>query len=221
MKKTIFLIGFYLMSTMVNASPITITSYDIDNANLSGTGAWTHTYSGTITPTSTSIANYSGGTGTLNDGVISSSVLNTQLFNYPTDSLPAITLNFDAFYSINNLLISGGNFLGNAIPGNITSLDITINSITENFSTASTGLTLGNRSADDFIDLSGSSLFNLSTNSILLSGFISSGFNGIQNTFSITEINLDGKTASVPEPASLGLLVLGFIGLVFSRRKKL
>lgn len=209
------------MSTMVNASPITITSYDIDNANLSGTGAWTHTYSGTITPTSTGISNYSGGTGTLNDGVISSSVLNTQLFNYPTDSSPAITLNFDAFYSINNLLISGGNFLGNAIPGNITSLDITINSITENFSTASTGLTLGNRSADDFIDLSGSSLFNLSTNSILLSGFISSGFNGIQNTFSITEINLDGKTASVPEPASLGLLVLGFIGLVLSRRKKL
>src|SRR4051812_21231599 len=66
--------------------PVAIVRYDITNAIVSGSGGWAHVYTGTITPTSGPetnypVANYRGGGGTLNDGVIGTSVLDTQLFD--------------------------------------------------------------------------------------------------------------------------------------------
>jgi len=207
------------LSCAANAIPIVITGYDIDNTYVSETGGWRHSYTGIITPVSGGIANYSGGSGTLNDGIIGTSVLNTQLFNYPTDSSPVITLFLDDFYTINSLLIHGGDFLGNTIPGELTGLDVTINSTLESFVTVPQGPTDGTRYADDGISFGGSSLDGLVTNSIILSGFDStwSSF----NTFSITEIELDGELASsVPEPSAILLLGLGLAGLGLAVKKQ-
>lgn len=209
-------------TTNAHATPITITHYDIENAYISGTGGWGHSYSGTITTVGGGIANYSGGSGTLNNGIVETSVASTQLFNYPTNSAPVITLYFDGYYSLNSLLISGGNFLGNSIPGELNGLSVTIGAMTESFITIGQGLTNGFRYADDFIDFSGSSLGSLVTNQIVLSGFTSSwmGF----TSFSIAEISIDAELASVavpvPVPGSLALLGLGLAGLGFSRKKK-
>lgn len=206
-----------LMSCAANAVPIAITGYDIDHTYVSGTGGWYHDYSGAITPLSGDLADYSGGSGTLNDGVIGTSHLDTQLFNFPSDSSPTITLYLDNFYTISSLLIYGGNFIDvNSIPGELSGLDVTINSIKESFVTVAQGQTDGTRYADDGVSFGGSSLDGLVTNHVVLSGFVSPW--GGSNTFSIAEIELDGDLACVPEPSTLFLLGLGLAGVGLSRK---
>ncbi len=209
-----------LASCAANATPIAITGYDIENTYVSGIGGWSHTYSGTITTVSQDIADYTGGSGTLNDGVISTSVSDTQLFNYPKDSAPIITLYLDNYYSIDSILISGGDFLSNSIPGELVGLDVTIGTTTEGFVTVGQGSSNGSRFADDYIGLVGSTLEGLVTNQIILSGFDSTW--GSYNTFSIAEIGIEGVLASepVPEPAVISLFGLALVGLGFTRRKK-
>jgi len=223
MKKVFGLLGLGLISSLATAAPVTISSYDIESTYVSGTGGWKHDYTGTITPVSGDIANYSGGSGTLNDGVVGTHVLNTQLFNYPYDSSPVITLYFDDYYSLDSLLISGGDFIQNTIVGSLFALDVTIGSTTESFQTTEQGQTDGTRYADDFVSFAGSSLEGLVTNQLTLSGFDSSWTINSANAFSITEITLDGSaiSSSVSEPGTLALFSLGLAGLVFSRKKKL
>ena len=65
----------------VTPTPVPIIGYDILDAPAAGTGGWSHTYDGTYTLTRTdlfqggTVGNYSGGSGTLNDEIISSSIL--------------------------------------------------------------------------------------------------------------------------------------------------
>ena len=100
MKKfLVFLAAMLLVFGVVGtASASLITSYDIENAVLSGFGSWAHTYNGTMTNTGTTtvfdssgtVANYSGGSGTLNDDNIGTADNNTQLF--ATGLLPELML---------------------------------------------------------------------------------------------------------------------------------
>jgi len=83
-----------VLSTVVTAAPVSITSYDVEQTPRSGSGGWCHNYTGTITNTGRTvagslarcasggnqIANYSGGSGTLDDGVVSTSLFETHLF---------------------------------------------------------------------------------------------------------------------------------------------
>jgi len=74
-----------------SSEPIPVVSYDISETPVSGFGGWAHTYSGIIEDTGrrtgpncaaegTTIAKYSNGSGTLNDGVTdAANVDSTQL----------------------------------------------------------------------------------------------------------------------------------------------
>ncbi|PHS06950.1 MAG: hypothetical protein COA78_13835 [Blastopirellula sp.] len=209
-----------MFTGIVSAGPVIITSYDIEGANISGAGGWGHTYTGTITPIGGGFANYSGGSGTLNNGTVETTPQTTHIFNYPSDSSPVITLNFDDFYSLNSLLISGGDFSGNSLPGILFELDITIGSTTETFSTIGQGFSASSGFADDFVDLTGSSLNGLVTNQLTLSNFKSSYLD--TNGFSIAEITLDGTTEVTPEPTSLAIFGIGALcmGAGAARRRR-
>jgi hypothetical protein len=208
------------------ADQVTITGYDIQNANLPGSGGWSHYYLGTITMTDPDafweegLANYSGGTGTLANGIIESTEAQIQLFR--TGAEAVITLYLDAFYTINTIDIFGGDTSGNAIPGEIDGMNVTINSSTQQLLGVGFG---GNNAAgtprNDRFTLFGTSLEGLVTDRIVLSSIFE---DGCCDAYSIAEIGIEGslaQVAPVPEPATLGLISVGaaFIGLRHRRRQ--
>src|ERR1700757_2698494 len=106
---------------------VKIKTYDVKSAMRSGYGCWSHVYFGTITdvgrtsslwgtctPEGTNIADYSGGSGTLNDNIFSSTIADNQLFSIEQTAddgqpvLPEITLHLDGTFRISRVLVFGG-----------------------------------------------------------------------------------------------------------------
>lgn len=219
-----------------SAAPITYSGYDINDAIASGHGNWAHTYSGTIALggafTNFSFAGtkatYSGvGSGTLNDGVIGSSVSNSQLFitqqaSDGTPFNPVIILTLPTAYYVDRIDLFGGDIGGNSIPGAIAGLqvgllDTSFNLISNVFSTTP----FGTNNVNDEVSLASSNLDGVAAFAVFLSGFTVST---ADNWFSLTEIRLDGRLApstNVPLPATLPLLMagLGALGLTGARRR--
>ncbi len=174
-----------------------ISSYDIRDAARSGFGGWAHTYGGTIVDTGSfsangfafTRANYSNGSGTLNDGAEGTGPADTQLFANNGDARPRITLHLDGTYNVSSLLLANWDS-GNSIPGTLRGCDVTINGQTESFTTTEPSL------RDELVDLSGSPLSRLCTDTVILSNFIHDGSNGLNEMFCIGEISVRGQACS-------------------------
>ena len=138
---TLALLAQIGLATSANAA--TITGYDITNTQASGTGLWSHSYSGTITAAASGFSgffDYTGGTGTLADGFVPTSHINNHLFLGSNTRSTSITLFFDQAYKFSQIEIFGAaNNIANNIPGNISAFDVTIDGITETLSTTPFG----------------------------------------------------------------------------------
>lgn len=215
-------------SGKLQADPITINTYDILDAAQIPFGNWNHSYSGTIVNTGSFSAhgfpytrgNYSGGSGTLNDGLPGSNIFDTQLFANNNDSHPVITLNLNGFHTISGITLMSFDG-GNQIPGNLGGFDVTINGNT--FSFLSSEPTTNN----EFVNLIGSPLDGLVTNQIVLSNFLHDGVDPTWNQmFAISEILVEGQSAvAVPVPSSVILFGIGTglmaLGSAYRRRRLL
>ena len=240
------------------ASVIPIAGYDINDAVVSGHGNWAHTYNGLITPLGNFVNNsfggmratYSGvGSGTLNDGIIGSSLQNSQLFmgGQATDQTlfdPAIYLTLSNAYTIDRIDLYGGDIV-NGIPGEIAAVTVSLlktdfTVVSETFVTTPFGTFLNSLGdpVNDRIDLTGSSLAGVGAYGVWLTAFQGSGdviddgidnsFSRIGGWFSLTEIELNGELVpqennAVPEPASIATmastLLLGGFGLYWRKRR--
>jgi hypothetical protein len=198
-----------------SADAATITSYDIQNATVSGFGGWAHSYSGTITPTSGNYANYSGGGGTLNDGIVPTSEQSSELFDLSSFS-PVITVNLDASYLLTRIDILDA-IDDNDLPGSITSVDVTVGGQTATYSLTNYGFVgVSGVPQDQFITLTGLQASTAAT-SFTLSNFVSGSLDGPYA--SIGELTVNGNLAGVPEPTSWALMLVGFGGLGAALRR--
>ena len=215
-------LGLVLLAAWTaSAASITISSYDIRDASVAGTGAWNHSYNGTITPGAGESAAYAGGSGTLNDGVFGTTEQDTQLFQVGALN-PVITLFLPGSFFINSISFFGGP-LNNAIPGCFTGLTVGIGGNSAAIATTAFGSASAcNVPADDLATITGTSLQGIATTSIQLSGFTGPLFGDIY--FSISEIQIDGVAAGgqVPEPETISLIGAGLLGVaIFKRRLSL
>jgi hypothetical protein len=207
-----------LAAVPVHAIPLTITGYDLVNARISGTGGWGHVYTGTITPVGPGLADYSGGTGTMANGVVESDTGSIQLFDTPDHSI--ITVFFDGAFMVDTVEIFGGNTTSNAIPGEIDGMDVTIGSTTRTLLGQPFGTpNLFGTPRNDLFVLTGTPLDGLATNRITFSNVFE---NGCCGEYSIAEIRVYGTAAGpsvIPEPATFALLATGLAVLALRRRK--
>ncbi|MBS1830586.1 MAG: PEP-CTERM sorting domain-containing protein [Acidobacteria bacterium] len=213
------------------AAPVTIVSYDITDAALSGHGGpWAHTYSGTITPGASftnsgfsgTIATYSGGSGTLNDGVLGG-IAASQLFvqGSPTTGPtinPVLTLHLSGSFVINSISIFGGEHQ-NAIPGCFTGVTVGIGSSSSAIATTAFGTSAGSCFRNDLALITGSALDGIATSTITLSQFTGPLY---FNWFSITEIQIDGTPAdgAIPEPSQTALIGFGLSAMTLLLRRR-
>jgi len=202
-----------------------VTSYDIDRTQPTGYGGWSHSYNGSVASNGDGTFKYSGGSGTMNDGVIGTAYYNTQLFQ--TSDGSKITLYLDQSYTqIDKIRLysfaydSGNSNSLNSIPGNITSVDVTIDGLTNTILTTGFGGSNNGSSTSHELLLTSLALQNKTSGQIQLSNFQTDGRGG---DFSISEITFQAvATAPVPEPATIALFGIGALGirLVARRRKK-
>jgi hypothetical protein len=213
----IFALIITLISFQVASAAPTITGYDVLNAEPSGFGGWSHTYTGTITPNG-SLVNYTGGGGTMNNGVVETDVSSVELFYNPDN--PVITLHLDGTYQITSLELYEGDVPSNSIPGNLTGWTMTIGSNVQAYTSTPFGTVCSaNGFCSDRVTLNAAQSA-IATNQIILSSFSTDPSSGWGDYFSIAEIEVNGSgSTTVPEPATMLLLGLGLVGLAGVRRK--
>ncbi len=214
----------FLLNNPAKAEMVNITSYDILNTPTDGFGGWHHTYNGTIDITTPekvlvtdnsgtnypgSLANYSEGQGTLNDGITGTGIANTQLF--ATNYAPEIKLYFDQSYLLDNITLfshEGGS--GSTVTGNITYFNITAGTTTLTFASES-----ASEDNHEFATLAGTLIGAEAIDCITISSFQTGGLEPY--FMAISEIRLQGTP--IPIPGAVWLLGTGLCGLVAIKRR--
>jgi hypothetical protein len=193
------------------AAPVPVSSDDVALTPASGYGGWSHAYTNPATPSGRflgatnctappcPLVDERGGSGTLNDGVVATSISDTQLLVAGTDSAgtafsPTITVHFASPVAVHQIRLSGGDIDFNLIPGLLNGVSVTIAGQTVALSTTPAGGVgaLGTQ-FDDVVDLTGTGLDATATDTVTLGDFTADPIGLGQ--FSVTEVSVDGTPA--------------------------
>lgn len=205
-----------VVSGLAAAAPLPVVTYDIQETPRSGFGCWGNSYTGTITdtgrtvsdsaictPDGNQIVNYSGGSGTLNDGVISSSVdaiqlLTNRLADDGLPIVPVITLHLAAPSLVSNVNVFGGGVEFNIIPGALNSATVEIGGQSAVVAITPTGSpnAMGIYPNGTF-DLTNTPLAGLATTTVVLRDFTAAFFGFQIDQVSVTEMTVEGTEAAL------------------------
>lgn len=216
-----FFTFFVFALASVSAHSQTIDTYDIKNGRPTDTSpGWVWNYSGAITPSASSpgLYDYTGGSGTLNDGIIPLQHENIQGF-IPSDNTE-LTLHLSGSSVINE--INFYSMLGtNVLAGNLSGATISYGGVSVAFQSTDWGANCGFTLCNDRFSLANTALAGLSTDVITFSNFTSVSYPGFGGSFPVGEITLNGTAIpAVPEPANIGMLLAGLGLLAYVRRRK-
>lgn len=186
-----------------------IMGYDLENAEISGFEGWKHSYNGSIVSDGTGY-DYTGGGGTLNDGLQGTGSTTNHLFM--VDDFQ-ITAHLDGYYNLSSISLLSDYVGRNTLPASLTGVNVTIGGVTQFTSLTKFGT----------VDLFGSlspTLSNISTNQFTLSGFTG----GQRGLGSIGELTVAGRQLSVlsavPEPGTWAMMLIGFGGIGYAMRRR-
>lgn len=208
-------------------TPVAVAGYDIQSTAVSGFGCWDHAYSGTIVNTGRTvsgsvvcippdlygffpapIADYSGGSGTLNDGLESAA----QLFvSRPDDAgvmiQPALVLHLASASPIQSIdLLGGVSIFG----GNITEATVEIGENGQRITATPFGpANMAGAPSNDRLDLTGTDLAGIVTDTVVIRDL---SLGGTYDQFTISEITVTGTQLPTPE-VLLAQLVAAVSGL--------
>ena len=208
-----------LACASVNAQ--TIVTYDIKNGRAKDAGHWNNNYDGTLTrghPTWDWIYDYTGGKGSLNDGVVPNGIESTQ-FIYSYED-PIITLHLSGLSIINEMNFYSMLYGGNASAGNLSGAKISFGEKSLYMNATNWGPKCSNHLCNNGFSFTGTALEGIATDVITISGF--QHRDSSLPLYSIGEIVLNGSFVSpVPEPSTYGMLLAGIvvIGLQARRRR--
>lgn len=196
---------------------IRVVSYDVTQTPMSGYGCWTHTYTGAIevldrtvsgsvscgSELADHLANYTGGGGTLNDNIFSTSNDDNQLLLTTMDDdagrriEPVITLHLEDWTFVKRVSIYGGDVAWNVLPGALNAMTIEIGGKPLFMSSAAFGTpnVLG-VPANDLFDIDYTEQSWEPTKTVVLKDFQADFFGWQFNQFSITEIVIEGVPAT-------------------------
>ncbi len=203
-----------ILLTTTGVQALTITSYDIINARDNGFGAWSHDYTGSITPVAPDLSNYIGGSGTLNDSVIPHSHNDNQLFSSEDNSV--VTLHLSQVTTISIIDIFGGNLKENFIPGTLTGATVTISGNSVALSSTNWGGPCLSGACNDRLSLNGTILDGLMTDTIVLSDFQGGWSDSSSTYYNIGEITVN----AIPEPETYVMLLAGLGLFAFQLYRK-
>lgn len=194
------------------SEPIKVVSYDVLQTPRSGWGCWTHEYTGAIanvgrtvsgsvvcSADGNQIANYTGGSGTLNDGLTMTTTSTEHLFVMrPGDDglpiQPEITPRFADPVFIDRIVIHGGSSI---FAGGIDTATVRIGDQQATITATPSGQPnpVGVPS-DDILDLTGTSLSTIPTTEATVKEVVTSFFGSPFDQLAIAEITVEGRPAA-------------------------
>jgi hypothetical protein len=215
---TIAVVGSMVLAPGAGAAPVAVAGYDVSITPEAGFGTWSHTYTGTITDTGRIVGSQfgcptchyvseQGGGGTLNDGIVPTTVDNDQLLIVGADAVgnrvdPAITIHLATTARVQQIRLSGGDILANFFPGIITGASVTIDGATVPLTSIPAGIPNAvGTPEDDILDLTGTPLATTATDTVTIGGFTADPAGGGQ--FVIGEITVDGVAVEPVTAATL------------------
>ncbi|MDO8069952.1 PEP-CTERM sorting domain-containing protein [Janthinobacterium sp. SUN176] len=212
--------AIFLALTCASANAQTIVTYDIKNGRAKDAGNWNNNYDGTLTrvhPTLDLIYDYSGGKGSLNDGIVPSGVESTQ-FIYSPDN-PIITLHLSGQSIIHEMNFYSMLHAGNVSAGNLSGAKISFGDQSLYLNATNWGPKCSSNLCNNGFSFAGTALEGIATDVITISDFKNIG-NGLP-LYAIGEIVLNGSLVSpVPEPSTYGMLLVGIVAIGLQARRR-